>query len=140
MAGLNEDDRGQVMILLSLIIVFILSSVSILHAQNILAGMESSRTLMVFPKNDIRNLQEIAQEDIREEMNKDYTPTTQEFNQFSEDVRSQINTIYAQKGVYADLIVFQANPDSKSFNVRIIYLSGELEYKETMFCREEGCI
>ncbi len=140
MAGLNEDDRGQVMILLSLIMVFVLSSVSILHAQNILAGMESSRTLMVFPKNDIRNLQEIAQEDIRQEMNKDYTPTTQEFNQFSEDIRSQINTIYAQKGVYADLIVFQANPDSKSFNVRIIYLSGELEYKETMFCREEGCI
>lgn len=137
MAGLS-DDRGQVMILLSLIMVFILSSVSVLHAQNILAGMESSRTLMVFPKNDVRNLQEIAEDDIRNEFGRN----KQDFNQFSEDIRNQINTLYAQKGVYADIIVFGANPEDgvSNCNVRIIYLSGEVEFKETMLCREEGCI
>ncbi|MFP3909770.1 MAG: hypothetical protein ACLFVI_04060 [Archaeoglobaceae archaeon] len=138
MASLGEDDSGQVIILLSLIMVFILSSVSVLHAQNILAGMESSRTLMVFPKNDIRNLQEIVEDDIRGEFGRN----KQDFNQLSEDIRNQVNTLYAHRGVYADVIVFGANPDDgvNNCNVRIIYLSGELEFKETMLCREEGCI
>lgn len=132
------DNKGQVMILFSLLIVAILASLSILHAQNILAGMESSRTLMVFPKNEIRNLRDIVENDVRGK----FGVSKQQFDEFATELRSQINFIYAQKGVYADLIVSGSGPEDSvdHCNVRIAYLSGEVEYNETMLCRKVGCV
>ncbi|MDK2877275.1 MAG: hypothetical protein PWQ22_1685 [Archaeoglobaceae archaeon] len=43
------NDRGQILIIFALAVATLLATISVLHAQNILAGMESSRTLMVFP-------------------------------------------------------------------------------------------
>lgn len=60
MAAMNN--RGQILIIFSLVVATILAAISVLHAQNLLAGMESSRTLLVFPKDEIRNLRGIAEE------------------------------------------------------------------------------
>ena len=57
----SMNDRGQLIILFALIVSGIIVTLSVVYTQNILAGMESSRTIMVFPKEEIRNLRDIIE-------------------------------------------------------------------------------
>lgn len=135
MDGMNN--KGQIIILFSLIVAGIIAFLSALHAQNVLAGMETSRTLMVFPKEEIRNLKEIAENDIREVFF-NYDLNIDEFYNFTDSLKNQLNLLYAQKGVYADVTVFKVSENS--YNVQIVYLSQDLEYNETMLCKSGGCV
>ena len=139
MESMNE--RGQVIILFALLVSGIIISLSSKHAQNLLAGMESSRTIMVFPKEEIRNLRDIAETEFVNEMGlRKY-----EFDEFTYNVSRDIRLLYAQKGSYAEIAVFASYPSDITntvsyFNVRITYIGGGIEYNDTTLCRLEGCI
>ncbi len=139
MESMNE--RGQVIILFALLVSGIIISLSVIHAQNLLAGMESSRTIMVFPKEEIRNLRDIAETEFVNEMGlRKY-----EFDEFTYNVSRDIRLLYAQKGSYAEIAVFASYPSDITntvsyFNVRITYIGGGIEYNDTTLCRLEGCI
>ncbi|MCS7130166.1 MAG: hypothetical protein NZ872_01965 [Archaeoglobaceae archaeon] len=57
------NEKGQMILLFSAGVVVIILSLSYLYAQNIIAGIESSRTMLAFPKEEIRNLVEIQTDD-----------------------------------------------------------------------------
>lgn len=139
MAGMNE--RGQMIILFALVVSGIIVSLSVIYTQNILAGMESSRAIMVFPKEEIRNLRDIVENDFVEQMDlKKY-----EFDEYTYNISRDIRLLYAQKGTYADISVFASYPAEISdtvsyFNVRITFIGGGVEYNDTTLCRREGCI
>lgn len=59
MAELIEDERGQMIIMFAFVIVIVVLTLSHIYAQNVIAGMESSRAMLAFPKEEIRNLVEI---------------------------------------------------------------------------------
>ncbi len=139
MESMNE--RGQVIILFALIVSGIIISLSVIHAQNLLAGMESSRTIMVFPKEEIRNLRDIVETEFVNEMGlKKY-----EFDEFTYNVSKDVRLLYAQKGSYAEITVFASYPSDITntvsyFNIRITYIGGGIEYNDTTLCRLEGCV
>jgi hypothetical protein len=125
MASVKE--RGQVLILFTLLISTIIISISVLHAQNILAGMETSRTMMMFPKEEIRNLKDLAGIAVKK------MPPAK-WGEYSSDIYDQIRVLYSQKGVYGDLII------SESGNKVIVnFISGDVEYSETMNCAGGEC-
>ena len=139
MEGMN--DRGQMIILFALVVSGIIITLSIIHTQNLLAGMESSRAIMVFPKEEVRNLRDIVENDFTQHMNlRKY-----EFDEYTYNVSRDIRLLYAQKGAYADISVFASYPSELTdtvsyFNVRITYIGGGVEYNDTTLCRPEGCI
>lgn len=55
------NESGQMILIFSAAVVVIVLSLSYIYAQNLIAGMESSRTMLAFPKEEIRNLMEICQ-------------------------------------------------------------------------------
>lgn len=57
MAELNE--RGQMILLFALVVTIVILTLSYVYAQNIIAGIESTRAMMAFPKEEIRNLRDI---------------------------------------------------------------------------------
>ncbi len=57
----DVSEKGQIILLFAFIIVIIILTLSYVHAQNVIAGMESSRTMLAYPKEEIRNLVEIQQ-------------------------------------------------------------------------------
>ncbi|MEM0203697.1 MAG: hypothetical protein QXO16_07375 [Archaeoglobaceae archaeon] len=54
------NEKGQMILIFSAAVVVIVLSLSYIYAQNLIAGMESSRTMLAFPKEEIRNLMEIS--------------------------------------------------------------------------------
>ncbi len=139
MESMNE--RGQVIILFALIVSGIIVTLTVVYTQNLLAGMESSRAVMVFPKEDIRNLRDIVENDFRGEMGLKKS----EFDEFTYNVSRDIRLLYAQKGSYAEISVFASYPSDivntvSYFNVRITYIGGGIEYNDTTLCRPEGCV
>lgn len=136
MASMNS--KGQIMILFALAVAIILASISVLHAQNLLAGFESSRTLMVFPKDDIRNLRVVAER----EFAKYYGYQIGEFYEKSYNISKQIKQLYSQKGVYADVIAYQASPNIvECYYVRMVYISGDVKYEDQLYCCiGRGCV
>lgn len=58
------NDRGQIMIIFALVIATIVISLSVLYTQNLLAGLETTKTMFAYPKEEIRNLEEIADDSI----------------------------------------------------------------------------
>ena len=61
MEGLMKDERGQMIILFAAAVIVVIISIAYLHAQNIIAGMESSRTMLAYPKEEIRNLKNLSE-------------------------------------------------------------------------------
>ncbi len=53
------DDRGQAIILFSLIVIAIITSIAYYHAQDIASGVESTRAMLSYPKEEIHNIREI---------------------------------------------------------------------------------
>lgn len=132
------NDRGQILIIFALAVATLLATISVLHAQNILAGMESSRTLMVFPKDEIRNLRVIAERDIMRIFEQSGSDIG-EFYRKTGNVSDQIKMLYSQKGTYADIIAFLAS--GECFNVKIVYISGEIKFEEQLYCcKGRGCV
>ncbi len=132
------NEKGQMIILFALVVATILAAVSVLHAQNLLAGFESSRTLMVFPKDDIRNLKVIAEREFMQFCGE----TVGEFYEKTNNVSNQIKLFYSQKGVYADVIAYQASPQIvECYYVRLVYISGDVKYEDQLYCcRGRGCV
>ncbi|MDI9645100.1 MAG: hypothetical protein QFX40_00215 [Archaeoglobales archaeon] len=56
---MEMNNRGQMILLFAAAVVVIILSLSYIYAQNIIAGIESSRTMLAFPKEELRNLIEI---------------------------------------------------------------------------------
>lgn len=56
------DEKGQMILLFAFVVVIVVLTLSYVYAQNIIAGVESSRAMLAFPKEEIRNLEEIQKE------------------------------------------------------------------------------
>jgi len=125
MASMN--DKGQILILFTLVVATIIISISVLHAQNILAGMETSRTMMLFPKDEIRNLKDLAEIAVKK------MPSTK-WDEYSQEIYDQIRVLYSQKGVYGDLIIVDSGK-----KVIVNFVSADVEYSETMQCVGGEC-
>jgi len=135
MASVIKDERGQMLVFFSLVVATILAYLSVLHAQNILAGIESSRTLMVFPKEEIRNLKVIGEKNIMMFID-DQEP---DFMNKTSKISDQIKLLYARKGVYGDVIAFMKS--GECYSVNITYVSGEVEYSDLLYCcKGRGCV
>lgn len=57
------NNHGQMLLLFAAAVVVIILSLSYIYSQNVIAGIESSRTMLAFPKEEIRNLMEIKTDD-----------------------------------------------------------------------------
>lgn len=121
------SEKGQILILFTLMISIIIISISVLHAQNILAGMETSRTMMLFPKEEIRNLKDLADVAVKK------MPAVR-WSEYSVDIYNQTRLLYSQKGVYGDLIIIDSGN-----RVIINFISGDVEYSETLNCMGGEC-
>jgi len=126
-------ERGQVLILFTLVISTIIISISVLHAQNILAGMETSRTMLLFPKEEIRNLKDLAEIAVKKMLD-DRREPIKKWQEYSEDVYNQTRILYSQKGVYGDLIIMDSGN-----RVILNFVSGDIEYSETLYCVGGDC-
>jgi hypothetical protein len=89
------NERGQVIILFSLVVVSVIASLVYLHAQNIAAGIESSRTMLAYPKEEMRNLREIWNEMRKNESLRPLLP----------EINDQIQILCAKKGWVCNLEV-----------------------------------
>lgn len=135
MASLIKDERGQMLVFFSLVVATILAYLSVLHTQNMLAGIETSKTLMVFPKEEIRNLKVIGDKAIMAFID-DPKP---DFMSKTGKISDQIKLLYAKKGVYGDVIAFTKS--ESCYSVRITYVSGEVEYSDLLYCcKGRGCV
>ena len=89
------DERGQMILLFAAAVIVVIISIAYLHAQNVIAGMESSRTMLAYPKEEIRNLKELKGQ----------------VGLGINDVNNQIVVLCAQKGwlcwIDNDIIVFK---------------------------------
>jgi len=61
MENLMKDERGQMILLFAFVVVIVVLTLSYIYAQNVIAGLESSRAMMAFPKEEIRNLEYIKE-------------------------------------------------------------------------------
>lgn len=59
MAYLRDNEKGQMILLFAFVVVIVILTLSYVYAQNVIAGIESSRAMMAFPKEEIRNLEYI---------------------------------------------------------------------------------
>jgi len=118
--SLRSDESGQVLILFSLIVATLIASLAIFHAQNLIAGVESSRAFLSFPKDEIRNLKAIA---------------NHEFSHLPRDAQEnlidQIKLLYATKGTYVDFEIVSNN----HFQLR--YTNSEVTYTEFLRVEED---
>ena len=92
-AQIGMDERGQVIILFSLVVIAIIASLAYLHAQNLVAGLESSRTMLAYPKEEMRNLREIW-ETIKE---------NESLRHYIGEVNDQIQILCSRKGWVCNL-------------------------------------
>jgi len=115
-----DNESGQVLILFSLIMATLIASLSILHAQNLIAGVESSRAFLSFPKDEIRNLKMIARLDFQ------HLDRNAE-----EDVIEQIKLLHASKGTYVDFEIISDN------HYRLVYSNSEVYFTESLHVEDE---
>jgi len=57
---MEMNEKGQMILIFAAAVVVIILSLSYIYTQNIIAGIESSRTMLAFPKEEIRNLCELS--------------------------------------------------------------------------------
>jgi|GEM_PF-2423605 hypothetical protein len=118
--GFTTNERGQVLILFSLIVASLIASLSILHAQNLIAGVESSRAFLSFPKDEIRNLKYIAKLDF---------PHLDE--NAEENLINQIKILYASKGTYVDFEMISSE------HYKLVYSNSEVYFYEYLSIQDE---
>ena len=107
MEGLIADRKGQMILLFAFVIVIVVLTLSYVYAQNIIAGIETSRALLAFPKEEIRNLIEIQ----------DRFKTSAEIGRINEEIR----LLCAERGW-----VCYIGPNKVEFkSVEVEYCEGE---------------
>ncbi|WP_456468122.1 hypothetical protein [Archaeoglobus sp.] len=110
MEGLNE--KGQMMILFSLVVASIVVTLSVLYSQNLIAGIETSNTMFAYPKEIIRNLEEI----------KSYAASNQSIRNQIENIRYQIKIFCAEKGYVCSI-------EQENGKYYVKFVSKEVEYE-----------
>jgi len=127
-----RDERGQIIIILALIISILLAGLSLVYTQNLIAGSESGATQLSFPKNEIRDLRTLATEKLKE-----YTGLSPEnFLNYAEQMNKQVEELYASHGSYADIEVVDVKTSTggtiTSYTVKITFSNTEVEYEDTV--------
>jgi hypothetical protein len=115
----EDDEGGQVLILFSLIVATLIASLAVLHAQNLIAGVESSRAFLSFPKDEIRNLKVVARLDFK------HLDCSAE-----EKLIDQIKLLYASKGTYVDFETLSRN------HYRMVYSNSEVYFTESIYVED----
>jgi hypothetical protein len=127
----TDDENGQILIIMALLISVLLAGLSLLYTQNLLAGTESALTQLNFPKNEIRDLNRIVEEQLVY-----YAINNPEnFLTYVRELDKQITMMYALHGAYADIDVYDVktniNGDITSFSVKIIFSNAVVDYEHT---------
>jgi hypothetical protein len=124
-----KDENGQLIIIVALIFSILLAGLSLVYTQNLLAGTESSLTQLNFPRNEIRDLRNIALEELRYYA----INNPSSFLEYAEELRKQITALYASHGSYADIEVYDikmsADGSITSFTVKIIFSNMVVDYE-----------
>ena len=131
MAGLMKDNRGQIIIILTLFISVLLAELSLVYTQNVLAGMESSTAQLTFPKYPIENLRRIALVDL-----KNYARSNPSgFLEYAQKIDQQVERLYAEHGCYASIDVLDVKYTSSNqiscYTVKIIFFNSGVDYEDT---------
>ncbi len=130
MENLNCN-KGQMIVIMALIVAILLTGLSYVYSQNLLAGTESSITQLNFPKNEIRDLRAI----VIEQLTYYAYRYPDSFLDYVRMLDEQIARLYALHGAYASIDVYDIKKDSTgqitSFKVKIIFSNVEVEYEET---------
>ena len=131
MAGLIKDNRGQIIIILTLFISVLLAELSLVYTQNVLAGMESSTAQLMFPKYPIENLRRIALVDL-----KNYARSNPSgFLEYAQKIDQQVERLYAEHGCYASIDVLDVKYTSSNqiscYTVKIIFFNSGVDYEDT---------
>ena len=131
MAGLIKDNRGQIIIILTLFISVLLAELSLVYTQNVLAGMESSTAQLTFPKYPIENLRRIALVDL-----KNYARSNPSgFLEYAQKIDQQVERLYAEHGCYASIDVLDVKYTSSyqisCYTVKIIFFNSGVDYEDT---------
>ncbi len=128
--GFINDDSGQVLIIIALIVSILLAGLSLIYTQNLLAGTESALTQLSFPKNEIRELNRVVEEYLTYYAR----ANPSNFLTYADELDNQIRMFYASHGAYADIDVFDikknAFGDITSFSVRIVFSNAVVDYEE----------
>ena len=114
---------------------------SLLYAQNMLAGNESAYSQLSSPAHEIENLRDMIDE--LKELAEDNANNPDAFMRYAEALNEQVKALYASHGSYADIEVYNVSlgcaDDNcvvkyiKSFNVRIVFSNPEIDYEEVQF-------
>jgi len=131
MADVIKDNRGQIIIIMTLFISVLLAELSLVYTQNILAGMESSTAQLTFPKYQIENLRRIALVDL-----KNYAKSNPSgFLEYAQKVDQQVERLYAEHGCYASIDVINVKYTSSyqisCYTVKIIFFNSGVDYEDT---------
>ncbi|RUM34194.1 MAG: hypothetical protein DSY33_02635 [Archaeoglobus sp.] len=131
MAGLIGDNRGQIIIILTLFISVLLAELSLVYTQNVLAGMESSTTQLTFPKYAIENLRRIAFIDLK----KYAENNPNNFLNYAQKVNQQVEKLYAEHGCYASInivdVKYTSNDEISCYTVNIVFFNSGVDYEDT---------
>jgi len=143
MNRIMKDEKGQIIVILAVIISILLASLSLLYAQNILAGSESAYSQLSSSAPEIENLKNMVNE--LEELAKDNINDPAGFLRYADALNEQVKALYASHGSYADIEVYNLSlscvvydnvtgncvvENIKSFNVKIVFSNPEVEYEE----------
>jgi len=124
-----NDEGGQIIIILAVIISVLLAGLSLLYAQNILAGNESAYTQLTFPKHEIQNLRSLVIDELRYQAI--HNPNS--FQDYASVLDEQIEALYASHGSYADVdvynITWSAGDTITAFSVKIIFSNPVVDYE-----------
>jgi hypothetical protein len=135
MKRIIKDDKGQIIVILAVIISILLASLSLLYAQNILAGNESAYSQLSSSSHEIENLRDMIDE--LKKIAEDNANNPEAFMRYADALNEQVKALYASHGSYADIEVYNvslnSNGDIKSFNVRIVFSNPEIDYEEVQF-------
>jgi hypothetical protein len=156
--SLKDDDSGQFILLMSIIVAVGLVIILVFLNQSLMAGYSSSTSIMDFPKNDIRDLRAATLNeayDIGTAMNMQMNATpgiynnntsafTDTFNVQFGNYTSQIIDLYAEKGIAVNISDF-TDVDPVVYNngtgqtiypgynttISLYYNDGETSYNDT---------
>ncbi|AEA46150.1 hypothetical protein [Archaeoglobus veneficus] len=129
--SLAGDEKGQIVIILALVVSILLAGLSLVYTQNILAGTESGVTQLSFPKDAIRDLRELALEKLKEYA----TLSPESFLYYAKQIDRQVQQLYASHGSYASIEVIDVKTSADgtitSYTVKIVFSNTEVEYEDT---------
>ena len=132
MSTLRDDDSGQFILLMSVVVAIGLVIVLVFLNQSMMAGHSSSESIINFPKNDIRDFRAVT-------VNEAYVlgtsmdPAT--FNSTFDRYIGQTKDIFDEEGTMVDVSYKSAVNTSTNrldnTTIDLYYNNGETEYNDT---------